>query len=100
MESLKQHLQRLHRAKAYQSKQSRPLGNEEMNLAQQSELQSNPSDAHSSPRAMGVTKIPLAGPSVKGERTSSGTCPGDSLNSNLTHTQELFFKLCFEEGQA
>ena len=31
---------------------------------------------------IGVTKIPSTGPSVSGALSLSGTCPGDSANSN------------------
>ncbi len=39
--------------------------------------------SYSSILRMGVTKMPFLGPSVNGECTASGICPGDSLKSNL-----------------
>ena len=42
---------------------------------------------HSSTLSTGVTKMPLAGPRVNGERTARGTCPGESLKSILHSRQ-------------
>ena len=38
-------------------------------------------------RLRGVTKIPSTGPSVSGARSLSGTCPGESSNSNSEKTR-------------
>ena len=44
--------------------------------------------SYSSTLRTGVTKMPFDGPSVKGDLTASGTCPGESLKSILHQRAE------------